>query len=415
MQIHLAEFVKQRPEHDELQKILRACVHCGLCTATCPTYHLLGDERDGPRGRIYLLKQAMEGQGVSPITQRHLDRCLGCLACETACPSGVHYGRLLDLGRAIVAERVPRGGVEKAMRRAMLAIFPYRKRFNALLSLAKVFKPLLPQALRRKLPASRNAGVWPEPRHARKMLILPGCVQSGFAPSIDSATARVLDALGISLISVAAGGCCGALHQHLDAPEAARQLARRNIDVCWPYVEQGAEAIVSTASGCGAMLKDYGEILQYDPLYAAKAAKFAALIKDVGEILQREDLSAFKRPRSLRIAFQSPCTLQHGQKLSGMVEGILQQVGVQLTPVNDAHLCCGSAGVYSLLQPRLSGQLLRDKLHSLQQPQPDLIATANIGCLTHLQSASAVPVVHWIELLVAGESEAGVFKGRPTL
>lgn len=399
MQIHLAEFVKQRPEHAELQQILRACVHCGLCNATCPTYQLLGDERDGPRGRIYLLKQALEGEAVSHTTQRHLDRCLECLACETACPSGVQYGRLLDLGRVIVAERAPRGVFATALRRSMLTVFPYRWRFYVLTAIAKVFEPLLPQRLRRRLPERRSAGAWSETRHDRKMLILPGCVQPALAPSIDIAAAQVLDQLGISLIPVASGGCCGALHYHLDDHAAALQLACRNIDACWPYLEQGAEAIVSTASGCGVMFKDYGELLQYDPSYAAKAAKFSALVKDLGEILQYEDLAAFKRRRQLRVAFQSPCTLQHGQKLPGMVEGILRQLGFQLTPVADAHVCCGSAGVYSLLQPQLSVQLLRNKLRNLQQPRPDVIATANIGCLTHLQSISDVPVVHWIELL----------------
>lgn len=403
MQIHLADFIKQRPENDEIEKILRSCVHCGLCTATCPTYQLLGDERDGPRGRIYLLKQAFEGEAVSRKTQQHLDRCLQCLACETTCPSGVQYGRLLDIGRTVVAERVPRAWFERILRRIMLTIFPYRRRFNALLMIAKRFKLLLPQYLLRKLPQQQKAGVWPEARHQRKMLILPGCVQPGLAPSIDTAAARVLDKLGISLFPVTSGGCCGALNYHLDDHAKALQLARRNIDACRPYLEQGAEAIVSTASGCGVMLKDYGELLQYDAEYAAKAVQFSARVKDLSEILQNEDLTVFKRRHPQRVAFQSPCTLQHGQKLPCVVENILQQLGFQLTSVADAHLCCGSAGVYSLLQPQLSGQLLRNKLHNLQQPRPDIIATANIGCLTHLQSASDVPVVHWVELLAAEE------------
>ncbi|MGR8935237.1 MAG: glycolate oxidase subunit GlcF [Gammaproteobacteria bacterium] len=410
MQTHLAEFVKQRPEHQELQQILRACVHCGFCTATCPTYQLLGDERDGPRGRIYLLKQALEGEPVSRTTQLHLDRCLTCRACETTCPAGVRYGRLLDLGRVMVAERVPRGVIAAALRRGMLAIFPYRKRFNAVLAAAETFKPLLPKALRRKLPQRRGFSAWPPVRHKRKLLILPGCVQSGLAPSIDHAAAQVLDTLGISLIPVAGGGCCGALHHHLDAGAAAMQAARRNIDACRPYLQQGAEAVVSTASGCGVMLKEYGELLQYEAAYAEKAAAFSASVKDLGEILSHEDLTAFKRPRPLRVAFQSPCTLQHGQKLPGVVEGLLRRLGFELTPVADAHLCCGSAGVYSLLQAQLSGRLLRDKLHSLQQPKPDVIATANIGCLTHLQSAADVPVLHWIELLADRENKYTALK-----
>lgn len=400
MQINLAEFVRQRPESAELQKIFRTCVHCGLCNSVCPTYQLLGDERDGPRGRIYLLKQALEGVPVSHLTQQHLDRCLSCGACETVCPSGVHYGRLLDVGRAMVADQTTRRPAEALWRKVMLTIFPYRRRFNILLRVAQTIKPLLPAGLRNKLPQQRALPAWPEPRHVRRMLILPGCVQPGLAPSIDATAAAVLDKLGISLIPLTTGGCCGALSYHLDAHAAARQFGRANIDVCWPYIEQGAEAIVSTASGCGAMLKDYAELLQYDPEYAPKAARIAALTKDLAEVLRCEDLTAFKPGRSLRIAFQAPCTLQHGQKLSGVVEEILSRLGYHLTPIADAHLCCGSAGVYSLLQPQLSEELRRNKLHNLLQPQPDVIATANIGCLMHLRSASSTPVMHWIELLL---------------
>lgn len=400
MQTNLAEFVKKKPEHDELENILRACVHCGFCNATCPTYQLLGDELDGPRGRIYLLKQLLEGESATRITQQHLDRCLSCRSCESTCPSGVRYGRLLDLGRVMLDERVGRAPWQKIQRGLIKAVLPYRNRFGALLHGARLIKPVLPQALKNKIPNREEKTLdWPEAVHARKMLIMPGCVQQALAPSIDVATARVLDKLGISLIQVRAGGCCGALDYHLSDHERALAFARNNIDACWPYIEQGAEAIVMTASGCGVMMKDYGELLRHDRDYSEKAARFSALVKDISIVLTSEDLSVFKADNR-KIAFQSPCTLQHGQKITGVVEAILEKVGYQLTGVADAHLCCGSAGTYSLLEPALSRQLLHNKLQALHANKPDLIATANIGCLNHLQSASARRVLHWIELLL---------------
>ena len=397
----LADFVKDLPEHDELESILRSCVHCGFCNATCPTYQLTGNELDGPRGRIYLLKQALEGEPVSRITQQHLDRCLTCRACETTCPSGVRYGRLLDSGRTIVDERVGRTLREQVTRGLIKSIFPYRHRFSGLLSIARVVKPVLPLALKLKIPHKQAAKAWPKPKHSRKMLILPGCVQQTLAPSIDAAAARVLDKLGIALLNVQESACCGALNYHLSDHHQALAFARQNIDACWPYIEQGAEAIVMTASGCGVMYKDYGELLKHDDVYAEKAARFSALAKDISEVIAAEDLTVFKRGNRT-VAFQSPCTLQHGQKITGVVETILKNTGYQLTAVADGHLCCGSAGVYSLLQPALSRQLLENKLQALEVNQPDIIATANIGCLSHLQSASSRKVVHWIELLDEG-------------
>lgn len=385
-------------KHGDLAAILRACVHCGFCNATCPTYQLLGDELDGPRGRIYLIKQVLEGKPATRVTQTHLDRCLTCRACETTCPSGVRYGRLLDAGRDIVDRQAARPLGARLLRWLMLLAFPDRRRFTALLRLAQRLAPLLPPRVRRKIPPV-DRQTWPSPRHARKMLILPGCVQPALAPSIDIATARVLDRLGISLLRVDAGVCCGALPRHLSAPDQARALARRNIDACAPYFEQGIATIVSTASGCGVMAKDYGHLLADEPDYAEKAARFAAAVKDVAEVLAAEDLSALRVDDGRRIAFQSPCTLQHGQRLAGLPETILRRLGFHLTPVADAHLCCGSAGVYSLLQPSLSGRLRAAKLRALQAGQPDILATANIGCLLHLQAASRQKVVHWIELL----------------
>ena len=394
----LADFVKKLPEYDELESILRSCVHCGFCNATCPTYQLLGNELDGPRGRIYLLKQALEGQPVSRLTQQHLDRCLTCRSCETTCPSGVRYGRLLDIGRAIVDQRAGRRLREQMMRSLIKAIFPYRHRFSGLLQVARLMKPVLPKALKQKIPVKQRAVAWPNAGHIRKMLVLPGCVQQTLAPSIDTAAASVLNELGIALLKVQDSACCGALNYHLSDHDKALQFARKNIDACWPYIEQGAEAIVITASGCGVMFKDYGELLKHDEDYAEKAARFSVLAKDISEVVAAEDLTAFKAGNR-KVAFQSPCTLQHGQKLTGVVEAILKKTGYQLADVADGHLCCGSAGVYSLLQPVLSRQLLVNKLQALEVNQPDIIATANIGCLSHLQSSSSKKVVHWIELL----------------
>ncbi|MGZ8160919.1 MAG: glycolate oxidase subunit GlcF [Methylobacter sp.] len=386
------------PEHDELEGILRSCVHCGFCNATCPTYQLTGNELDGPRGRIYLLKQVLEGQAVSSLTQQHLDNCLLCRACESTCPSGVRYGRLLDVTRPVVDARVERTRPKQILRYAIKRLFPYRQRFSRLLNVARWLKPVLPNALKQKIPAQQPTGIWPNAVHSRKILLLSGCVQPALAAGIDSAAARVLDKIGISLLPVLNNTCCGALNYHLADHSQALQFARHTIDVCWPYLEQGIEAIVMTASGCGVMLKDYGTLLQHDRDYAAKALQFSARVKDLSEVLAAEDLRVFPAD-TRKIAFQSPCTLQHGLKLAGVVENILRAIGFQLVPVADGHLCCGSAGVYSLLQPDLSRQLLTNKLQALQALQPDVIATANIGCLNQLQSSCTIPVVHWLELL----------------
>ncbi|MGZ8094671.1 MAG: glycolate oxidase subunit GlcF [Methylosarcina sp.] len=399
MQTKLAGFFEEKQQRDELEGILRSCVHCGFCNAVCPTYQLLGDERDGPRGRIYLIKQVLEGRSATRLTQRHLDRCLTCLSCETACPSGVKYGQLLDAGRAVVDEKAGRPPYDALRRSLIVRMFSYRRRFNALLSFARGIKPFLPVSIRTKIPSKPALPAWPKSQHARKMLILPGCVQQSLAPAVDFAAARVLDKLGITLLPITSGGCCGALAYHLSEPKLALEFARKNIEACRPYLAQGAEAIVMTASACGLMTKDYGRLLRHDPVYAEEAALFSATVKDISEVLASEDLTLLKKQRKT-VAFHSPCTLQHGQKLNGLVENLLKEVGYQLTGVADPHLCCGSAGVYSLLQPELSTQLLNNKLQMLEDGQPDLIATANIGCLTQLQSASSGKIVHWIELLI---------------
>ena len=401
MQTSLATFIRDTPAGREADGILRACVHCGFCTATCPTYQLLGDELDGPRGRIYLMKNVMEGQAVSRKTQLHLDRCLTCRSCETTCPSGVRYGRLLDIGREMVEGRVPRPLSESLMRRLLRAVLPHHGRFEVLLKLGRAVRPLLPPSWRSLVPVAAPAGDWPAIRHSRRVLMLEGCVQPGLAPQINAATARVLDRLGISVTRTPAAGCCGAVSHHLSAVDEAKTFVRRNIDAWWPHIAAGAEAIVVNASGCGVVVKDYGHLLVDDPAYADRAARVAALAVDIGELLAREDMAALRphgeRPR--RIAFHAPCTLQHGQKLPGVVERLLTEAGFELTPVPDAHLCCGSAGTYSVLQRSLSARLRDNKVQALQSGGPALIATANIGCLHHLQAAADVPVIHWIELL----------------
>ena len=399
MQTQLAEPFKKIPEAEEIKEILQACVHCGFCTAVCPTYQLSGDELDGPRGRIYLLKQMLQGETVTGLTQQHLDRCLSCRSCETACPSGVKYGRLRDIGQRLLDQKVRRPILQDIQRFLIKQIFPYRQRFNAVIRLARLVKPVLPSHLQQKIPAKSIAPRWPEIRHKRKMLIVTGCVQPVLAPEIDVATAKVLDKLSISLVKIDSVSCCGGLNYHLSDHQQAKAFAKNYIDACWPFIEQGVEAVVSTASGCGVMIKEYAELLQYDEQYAKKAVKFSSLVKDISEILGHEDLVGFKDKNRPKIAFQAPCTLQHGQKLTGVVENILTRAGFDLVDVENNHLCCGSAGVYSILQPVLSGQLLENKLESLQSNAPELIVTANIGCLSHLQTKSTVKVQHWIELL----------------
>ncbi|NLO81044.1 MAG: glycolate oxidase subunit GlcF [Xanthomonadaceae bacterium] len=403
MQTNLAEFIKNSPQGEEAERILRACVHCGFCLATCPTYQLLGDERDSPRGRIYQIKQVLEGQPATAAVMTHLDRCLTCRSCETTCPSGVQYGKLLDIGREVVEHQVSRPLTERFLRWGLRQMLPRPRLFAALFSLGVRLRPLLPRHLRRKLPAGapRTVSDWPAPVVAqRRMLLLAGCVQPTLAPTINPATARLLADLGIALEQVAEAGCCGAIAQHNGDPEAALAAARRNIDAWWPHIQAGAEAIIVNASGCGVQVKDYGYLLRNDPAYAAKAERVAALAKDPIEVLEAEAERLEPAPDApLRIAFQSPCTLQHGQKLAGRVEALLARIGFTLTPVAEAHLCCGSAGTYSLLQPELSRQLQQRKIANLQAGEPELIATANIGCLTHLAEAATVPVRHWVELV----------------
>ncbi|AKU22485.1 glycolate oxidase subunit GlcF [Massilia sp. NR 4-1] len=401
MQTNLADFIKNTRDGDEAEAILRTCVHCGFCTATCPTYQLLGDELDGPRGRIYLIKQVLEGAPVTAKTQTHLDRCLTCRNCESTCPSGVQYGRLVDIGRKIVEQRVPRPLPQRIQRYVLKEGLPRKALFTAALRAGQLFRPLLAKSLQDKLPPMRGGGAWPQRSHARKMLLLDGCVQPGLAPNINAAAARVLDALGIELQRAPKAGCCGALRYHLNDQEAGLHDMRRNIDAWWPYVEAGAEAIVMTASGCGVTVKEYGHLLAHDARYAAKAQRISGLTRDLSEILPAFEQELARRigPVDERIAYHPPCTLQHGQQIRGKVEGVLRAIGADVRLCADAHLCCGSAGTYSLLQPELALQLRERKLENLAETGASRIVSANIGCLTHLQAGTDTPVEHWIELV----------------
>ncbi|WP_456291682.1 glycolate oxidase subunit GlcF [Pseudomonas sp. AK106] len=400
MQTTLSDHAKSLPRGEEAESILRSCVHCGFCNATCPTYQLLGDELDGPRGRIYLIKQVLEGKEVTEKTQLHLDRCLSCRNCETTCPSGVDYHNLLDIGREVVDAAVPRPLGQRLLRDSLRAVVPNAGLFKSLTQLGNSFRPLLPGALKTKLPGNiRPAKARPTRQHARQMLILEGCVQPGLSPNTNAATARVLDRLGISITSIAQAGCCGAVDYHLNAQEQGLQRARRNIDAWWPSIQAGAEAIVQTASGCGAFVKDYGHLLRNDPAYAQKAAAISERTLDLVEVLRAEPLEQLGGCTRQTLAFHCPCTLQHAQKLGGAVESVLTRLGFNLTPVPDSHLCCGSAGTYSVTQPVLAKQLRDNKMNALESGNPDVIATANIGCQTHLASANRTPVKHWIELI----------------
>jgi len=413
MQTHLAPQYQGTPDGEAAEQILRRCVHCGFCTATCPTYQLLGDELDGPRGRIYLIKQVLEGHTPTRTTQAHLDRCLTCRSCETTCPSGVDYGHLVDIGRRVVDAQVPRPAAERAQR-WLLKEGLTSPAFAPALALGQALRPLVPAGLRDKVPpraegpAAERAHRWPQRTHARKVLMLMGCVQPALAPNINSATARVLDAAGIQTLVSDAAGCCGAIREHLGDQSGALAHMRRNIDAWWPQVsglggQAQVEAIVFNASGCGASVKDYGWALRHDAAYADKAVQISRLAKDVSEFLP--ELVAALAPRLQgralpRLAWHPPCTLQHAQRLRGGVEAGLAALGFEVQgPSADAHLCCGSAGTYSVLQPALAGQLRQRKLDTLLPGAPERIVSANIGCIQHLQAGTRVPVQHWVEAL----------------
>ena len=405
MHTHLAPHYQDSADANAAAAILRSCVHCGFCTATCPTYQLLGDELDSPRGRIYLIKQVLEGQTPTRKTQLHLDRCLTCRNCESTCPSGVAYGHLVDIGRKLVDAQVPRPPAERALRWVLKQGLTSAA-FGPAMKLGQAVRPLLPGTLQDKVPSKQEAGAWPTATHTRKVLMLAGCVQPAMTPNINSATARVLDAAGIQAVIAADAGCCGAVKFHLNDQEGGKAQMRANIDAWWPYVQSGIEAIVMNASGCGVTVKEYGHLLQDDPTYAARAKRISELTRDLSELLP--DLAPALRGKlkvtQRTLAYHPPCTLQHGQQLRGGVEHWLTQLGFDIKITGaEAHLCCGSAGTYSVLNPALSGQLRERKLGHLNTTfgarKPDLIVSANMGCITHLQSGTRTPVRHWVEVL----------------
>jgi glycolate oxidase iron-sulfur subunit len=403
MQTNLADFMRNTPDGEEADAILRKCVHCGFCTATCPTYQLLGDELDGPRGRIYLIKQMAEGANVTRSTQLHLDRCLTCRSCETTCPSGVQYGRLVEIGRKHIEARVPRPLRQRLLRRLLASVVPNSALFTPAMQLGQHMRALLPRKLRDKIPARERQLKWPSGQHARKMLLLEGCVQPAMLPNINIATARVFDLLGIELVLAKEVACCGAIRLHLGYHDEALDDMRRNIDAWWPYIEENhVEALVMNASGCGVTVKEYGHSLRHDRAYAEKARRISELTFDVAEILSgfEAELAARTRRHDVQtVVFHPPCTLQHGQQIRGKVEHVLATLGIDVRLPANSHLCCGSAGTYSLTQPTLSYALRDQKLASLHALEPQLIVSANVGCIAHLQSGTNVSVVHWIQLI----------------
>jgi glycolate oxidase iron-sulfur subunit len=401
----LPEYLKTLPGQ-EANRILRSCVHCGFCLATCPTYQLFGDELDGPRGRIYLIKDLLEGHTVTQSTKVHLDRCLYCLSCETTCPSGVEFGRLMDIGREHIRQKSARGLSDNLFRWLIEFTLTKAVILNSSLFLARLFKSILPEQIKSKLNLQQSSlsvtetNTLAKNRHPRKMLLLTGCVQPALAPSINHKVVSLFDHGGIELIQPQNNQCCGALSLHLSFSEKAKNIMRHNIDSWWPFIEQGAEAIVITASGCAPTVKDYGYILKDDPNYATKATKIASMAKDVCEIALSEDKWRFIRAEQYEsVVFQSPCSLQHGQSIHGSVEQLLTNAGYEIKIPQQGHLCCGAAGSYTLLQPEISSVLRDEKLTHLKQTNADVVATSNIGCLLQLNSQSEIPVVHWVELL----------------
>jgi glycolate oxidase iron-sulfur subunit len=399
MQTFLPQEFLATDRGQEADSILRACVHCGFCTATCPTYQVLGNELDGPRGRIYLIKSMLEGEAVTAVTRTHLDRCLSCQSCETTCPSGVNYHRLLDIGRAELDQRLQRPWPNRVSRALLRLVMPHRRRFTPLLRVAQLFRFLLPGFLRDHVPARRAGIATSVVSAARKVVLVQGCVQPGLSPDTNAATTLVLAHLGVEALTVSAESCCGALSYHIDAQDEGLDFARRNVDAWWPLLEQGVEAIVMTASGCSNFVQDYASLLKDDPAYAQRAAKVSASLMDISEFLEGEALESLQLDTGTSISWHCPCTAQHGQKLDGPTRAVLQRLGFEVPNITDAHLCCGSAGTNSLFQPEIARQLRERKLAALQASAPEQIVTANIGCQTHLGAGTDTPVVHWIELV----------------
>ena len=400
MHVELHSLFADTAEGQIARDLTSACVHCGFCLETCPTYLDSRDERDSPRGRIYLIKQLLETGEASEQTQTHLDRCLTCLSCETACPSGMRYGRLVDIGRGLIEQQVARPAHNKGLRWLLRSVLSRPRLFAAALAMAQALRPLLPKSLRDKIPQRQTRKPLPTGQHPRQMLMLEGCAQGAATPNTNDAAQRVLDRLGITLIGAPGAGCCGAVNYHLAAHKDGLDNMRRNIDAWWPYIESGIEAIVSSASGCGSMLVEYGELLAHDPAYAHKAKRVSELTRDIGEVLLQENLDKLSVNTAIgKVAVHTPCTLQHALGLTDLVPELLGRAGFELAQTTDRHLCCGSAGTYSILQAPISQRLRDNKLLALTGDAPALIATANVGCQLHMQGAAGIPVVHWIELL----------------
>ena len=405
MQTFLSDALKQTPRGIEADRILRSCVHCGFCTATCPTYRLTGDELDSPRGRIYLIKGVLEGKPAGYRTQFHLDRCLTCRACETACPSGVEYEKLLAIGRELISGKVSRPWYIRLFRFLLRKTLITPRWFAVILRTGQILRPVMPGFLKHRIPI-RYPHVHRRERiyraHPRQTLLFSGCVQPALAPGIHPATIRVLDRIGISAVTAVNEVCCGAISHHMTVEGEARALMRKNIDSWWPYIESGVEAIVINASGCGAMIRKYGDLLRDDPVYAEKARKISDKVRDIAEMFSDEDLTHLReaiQPTTGKITFHSPCSLQHGQKLAGVTENLLARLGFPQTRIPDAHICCGSAGVYSILQGDLAGKLKSDKLQAMTSGNPEVIVTSNIGCQIFLQQSTDIPVRHWVEVI----------------
>ena len=410
------------PDIAEADKILRACVHCGFCTATCPTYVLLGDELDSPRGRIYLIKEMLEkDQPPTEDVVKHIDRCLSCLACMTTCPSGVHYMHLVDHARAYIEATYQRPLADRMLRGALSRILPSRGLFRAALRLAKIGRPLrpvvaripqygaklaamlalapksIPPRVKTEGPGEFRAEVGASKR--RRIALLTGCAQAVLAPEINAATIRLINRAGVDVVLPRGEGCCGSLVHHMGREARSLAQARINIDAWQREIDQGGlEAIVVTASGCGTTIKDYGFMLRDDPLYAEKAAGISALAKDVTEYLTGLDLP-FENPAKLVVAYHSACSMQHGQKITDAPKMLLRRAGFTVRDVPEGHICCGSAGTYNLLQPEIAGRLRARKVANIARVKPDVIAAGNIGCLAQIAAGTATPIVHTAELL----------------
>jgi glycolate oxidase iron-sulfur subunit len=421
MQTNFAAKQLKDPRTAEVERILRKCVHCGLCTATCPTYVLLGDERDSPRGRIYLIKEMFEkGREATPAVQTHVGRCLSCLSCTTTCPSGVDYMHLVDHARAHIEETGRRSLKEKLIRRLLAAVLPHPSRFRLALAGARLARPFL-GLIRRLAPKEvvamlelaptdltrRGAFTGPgtaatKAERRKRVILLAGCAQQVLRPEINDATIRLLARRGVDLEVAPNAGCCGALVHHMGMEAAGQAMARRNVEAWTRLMEKGGggiDAIVINASGCGTTVKDYGHLLKRDPKYAEAAAKLAGMTRDIAEFLAAYDMGPPKRWSSLRVAYHSACSMQHGQRITDEPRQLLRNAGFSVVDVPEGHLCCGSAGTYNILQPEIARELRDRKAANIKSVRPDIVATGNIGCIAQLGPAMDVPVAHTIELL----------------